>query len=78
MIYAYIMLNVEAGSEENVLKQLRALDIVEEAYVSYGVYDLIIKVKAETPQDMTDTVSRKVRGIDQVESTLTLVVTGEQ
>ena len=75
MIHAYIMLNVEAGFEEAVLNHLRALDIVEEAYVSYGVYDLIVKVKAENTQELTDAVAKQVRSIDQVQTTLTLVQT---
>jgi len=78
MMHAFIMLNVEPGSEEDVLKQLKALDILEEAYVSYGVYDLVVKVKAKTMEDLTEAVTQKVRGIDKVESTLTLVMTEEQ
>ena len=69
------MLNIEAGSEENVLKSLRALAVVEEAYVSYGVYDLVIKVKADTIEELTAVVTRKIRATDQVQSTLTLVMT---
>ena len=51
MIRAFVMLNVESGSEENLLKQIKSLSNVEEAYVSYGVYDIIIKVKANTMED---------------------------
>jgi DNA-binding Lrp family transcriptional regulator len=69
------MLNIEAGSEENVLNQLRALDIVEEAYVSYGVYDLIVKIKADTVEALTEAVTEHVRSIQQVQTTLTLVQT---
>jgi len=75
MIHAFIMLNVEAGSEENVLKKLKALDAVEEMYVSYGVYDIIVKVKAETIGDLTEAVTNKIRATDQVQSVLTLPMT---
>jgi len=77
MIHAFVMLNVEAGSEENVLRKLRDLDIVEEAYVSYGVYDLIVKVKAETMGELADVVTRKIRETEQIQSTLTLPLTGK-
>jgi DNA-binding Lrp family transcriptional regulator len=77
MLRAFVMLNVESGSEENVLKHLKTLDNVEEAYVSYGVYDIIIKVKADTMEDLKETVTRKIRSSDKVQSTLTLVMTGE-
>ena len=78
MTEAFIMLNVEAGSEEEVLKKLRALDILEEAFVSYGVYDLVIKIKAENIEALGEAVNHKIRGLEQVESTLTLVVTDKK
>ncbi len=71
------MLNVEAGSEDNVLKQLKQIGLVEESYVSYGVYDLIIKVKADTMEDLKEVVTYKIRKIDQVRSTLTLIMMEE-
>ena len=48
---AFLLLNVETGSEDFVLNQLKKMDFVEEAYVSYGGYDLIIKVKAINMKD---------------------------
>ena len=73
MIGAFVLLNVETGSEENVLKHLKALGVVEEAYVSYGVYDLIIKVKADTMEQLKEVVTSKIRATNQVQSTLTLI-----
>ena len=70
---AYVLFNVESGSEDAVLKQLRNLNNVEEAYVSYGVYDLVVRVKADTLEELKTSVSDQVRTIDQVRSTLTLI-----
>ena len=75
MVHAFVMLNVEPGAELNVLNKIKALTVVEEAYVSYGVYDLVVKVKAETMEDLTQAVTSKIRATEQVESTLTLVLT---
>ena len=74
MAQAYILVNVEPGSEDKVLKQLKALDIVEEAYVSYGVYDLLIKVKKDTMEGLKEALSNKIRTIEKVRSTLTLII----
>jgi DNA-binding Lrp family transcriptional regulator len=71
---AYVLLNVESGSEDPVLKQLRELSIVEEAHVSYGVYDLIVKVSSNTMDEMKEAISHKIRNIKQVRSTLTLII----
>ena len=74
MTYAYILLNVEGGTEDNVLKQVRRIEGVAEAYVSYGVYDLIIKVTADNMQELKDIVTHKIRQINDVQSTLTLLM----
>jgi DNA-binding Lrp family transcriptional regulator len=74
---AFVLLNVESSSEDNVLKQLKNIRFVEEAYVSYGVYDIIIKVKADTMEDLKEAVTHKIRTINQVRSTLTLIMMEE-
>jgi DNA-binding Lrp family transcriptional regulator len=60
---AFVLLNVETGSEDKVLKQLKNAGAVEEAYVSYGVYDLIIRIKADTMEELKDAVTHKVRAV---------------
>ncbi|HLN89335.1 MAG TPA: Lrp/AsnC ligand binding domain-containing protein [Candidatus Binatia bacterium] len=74
VVRAYVLVNVESGSEDKVLKQLKTLNIIDEAYVSYGLYDMIIKVKNDTMEGLKETLSYKIRNIDQVRSTLTLVI----
>jgi DNA-binding Lrp family transcriptional regulator len=74
---AFILLNVETGSEDVVLNELKSLNVVEEAYVSYGVYDLILKIKAPTMEELKNTVTHKIRATKKVQSTLTLIMVEE-
>ena len=74
---AFVLINVESGSEEEVLEQIKKIEGVEEAYYSYGVYDIITKVKAESMEKLRETVTRKVRTISRVRSTLTLIMMEE-
>lgn len=74
---AFVLFNVEAGSEEKVLKKLRETEGLQEAYVSYGAYDLIAKVKADTMEKLKETVTYKLRIIPNVRSTLTLIMMEE-
>ena len=74
---AFVLINVESGSEEDVLEQIKKIEGVEEAYFSYGVYDIITKVKAETMEKLREAVTRKVRTISRVRSTLTLIMMEE-
>jgi len=74
---AYVLFNVESGSEDAVLKQLKNIKNVEEAYVSYGVYDLVVRIRADTMEELKESVTHKIRTIKQVRSTLTLIMMEE-
>ena len=74
MPIAFILINAELGKEDMVLALVRALPEVKEAYMIYGVYDIIIKVEAETAQAIKDTVFSKIRRIENVRSTITMIV----
>jgi DNA-binding Lrp family transcriptional regulator len=74
---AYVLFNVESGAEDQVLKDIRALDGIEESYVAYGVYDLVIRVKADSMEKLKEVVTHQLRTIKNVRSTLTLIMTEE-
>ena len=74
---AFVLINVESGFEDNVLHELRSVEGIEEAYFSYGVYDIIAKVKAETMEQLKEMVTKKVRTLPKVRSTLTLIIMEE-
>ena len=74
---AYVLFSVESGAEEQVLKEVKLVDDVQEAYVSYGVYDLILKVNAASMEELKQLVTHRLRSIDNVRSTLTLILTEE-
>ncbi len=74
---AFVLINVETGSEEEVVAELRKIQGIEEAYFSYGVYDIITKIKADSMERLKEMVTHKVRTISKVRSTLTLIMTEE-
>jgi len=53
------------------LKKLRRTPNVREVYTIYGVYDIIARV--ETEQELKDAISRRIRRLDKIRSTLTLI-----
>jgi len=71
---AYILINVEIGAEGEALKSLKPVSEVKEAHLVYGVYDIIARVETETMQELKDAVSWKIRRLDKVRSTLTMIV----
>jgi DNA-binding Lrp family transcriptional regulator len=74
---AYVLINVESGYEVEVVEELRSIEGVEEAYYSYGVYDVITKVSADSMESLKEMVTKKVRGLNRVRSTLTLIMMDE-
>ena len=74
---AFVLINVESGSEEGVLEQIAKVDGIEQAFYSYGVYDIIAKVKADTMEKLRETVTEKIRTMTKVRSTLTLIIMQE-
>ena len=59
------------------MRELKKIEGVEEAYFSYGVYDIIAKIKADSMEKLKDMVTRKVRALSRVRSTLTLIMMEE-
>lgn len=71
---AFVLINAEIGSEDEVLKELRKLSNVKESYVVYGVYDVVAKVEADSMDKLKEIVTWKIRRLDKVRSTLTMIV----
>jgi len=71
---AYLLLNVETGTEEEVMNKLKTLQEVKEARMVYGVYDIIVRVETETMEELKNVVSWTVRRLDRVRSTMTMIV----
>jgi DNA-binding Lrp family transcriptional regulator len=74
---AFVLINTEIGSEADVLKDLKKVEGVDEAFAVYGVYDIIARVKAETMDKLKDVVTWRIRRLDKVRSTLTMIVVEE-
>ncbi len=74
MPLAFVLVNAEIGSEDEVGQELRKLPNVKESYVVYGVYDIVAKVEAESMDKLKEVVTWKIRRLDKVRSTLTMIV----
>ena len=71
---AFCMINSEIGEEESVITTLKENLGVEESFVVYGVYDLVVKVSAPTMKELKEIVINSIRQISGVRSTLTMIV----
>ncbi len=71
---AFVLINAELGAEESLIRELRNIEHVSEVYVVYGVYDVVAKVEADTMEKVKETITWKIRRLDKVRSTLTMIV----
>ncbi len=73
MAVSYVLMNVELGSEEKVLEEIRKLPYVKECHRLYGVYDMIAKVEADSMDELKQAITWKIRRLPGVRSTITTI-----
>jgi DNA-binding Lrp family transcriptional regulator len=73
VIIAFIMAKVESTKSRSILEEVRRLDEVEEAYLIYGAYDLLIKCVFKTPEALSSFVVNDLRKLDGIKDTITNV-----
>ena len=71
---AYVLINAEIGSEDNVLEEIRRIPNTKEAYITFGVYDIVAKIEADSIDELENTIALKIRHLNKIESTLTFLV----
>ena len=71
---AFVLMNAELGSEDSLVNELKKLESVKEVYQVYGVYDIVAQVEAETMEKVKETITWKLRKLNGVKSTLTMIV----
>ncbi|TXT54821.1 MAG: hypothetical protein BAJATHORv1_50072 [Candidatus Thorarchaeota archaeon] len=73
MIMAFIMAKVDSPKAREVLEEVRNLEEVQEAYLIYGAYDLIVKGNFKNPEDLSAFVVDRLRAIEGIHDTTTNV-----
>ena len=73
MPVAYLLLNCELGYERAVIEQLRQLDYVKEVSATFGTFDILAKLVSPTTGELNNTITKKIRNVDNVKGTLTLI-----
>jgi DNA-binding Lrp family transcriptional regulator len=74
LISAVVLVNTDLESQDKVIKNLKLIDGVEEAHALYGVYDLLIKIKANSIDKLKEITKFRIKPIAGVNSSLTLMI----
>jgi len=73
MATAYVLINCELGSEELIIQQLKNIDDISEVSGTFGAYDILAKIESPTVETLREIITWKIRKIDHIRSTLTLM-----
>ena len=74
MHIGFVLLNCDLGAEEYILDELQQVSQIKNAHVTFGAYDIIAEIHAETQEEFERTVSMNIRRLSRVVSTMTLNV----
>ena len=78
MATAFVLINCEFNSEKNIMQQLKSIDNVKEVYGTFGAYDILVKIESDHVEKIRDTITQKIRKVEKISSTLTLMVIEDQ
>jgi len=78
MAMAFVLINCELGVEEFVISELKEIETVREVRGVLGVYDIIVKLEAGSLDEISKTITLKIRKVGKIRFTMTLnVITGQ-
>ncbi len=75
---AFVLMNAELGKETQIVNELEKISNVKEVYPVYGVYDVLMVIESDSMEALRETITSKVRKLDGIKSTLTMIIVKEQ
>ncbi len=76
MPVAFVLINAEVGKTGEILKELRGIEGIVEAYSVAGPYDIIAKLQADKFEKVAEGVTKKLHKIGGIKNTVTLFAFG--
>ena len=78
MNIAYVLVQSTIGHEMEVLTDLLKIEFIKEAKGTFGYYDILVKIEANTEKEIEKIITKKIRKVKNVNTTTTLSVISEQ
>ena len=83
MSIAFVLTNTELSSDMEIIGKIKDIlanekDIEYEIQGVYGIYDIVLKISSNNGEKLRAIITNKIRKIDNVQSTLTMMVIEEQ
>ena len=78
MNIVYVLVQSTIGHEMEVLSDLLKIQFVKEAKGTFGYYDILVKIEADSEKEIEKIITKKIRKVKNVSTTTTLSVISEQ
>ncbi|GAA0257542.1 Lrp/AsnC family transcriptional regulator [Halobaculum roseum] len=75
-VSAFVGLRVQQGHEEDALETLREVEGVREVHLTTGEYDVMLRVYAESTDDLRDLMFGQIATMDGFDRSQTMVILG--
>ncbi|MBI2583334.1 MAG: Lrp/AsnC ligand binding domain-containing protein [Candidatus Aenigmarchaeota archaeon] len=71
---AYVLITVDPNMDNQVFKAIQKLPEVKETHILFGDWDVVAKLEMGNPEQLGSIVIAKIRSIEGVRQTKTLIV----
>ena len=80
---AYVLINSDLGTDESIISKIKEVlkdekDVEFTTQGVYGIYDIVLKISSDDTDILRNIITYKIRKINKVQSTLTMMVIEEQ
>jgi len=77
MTSAFLFINAELMFIEDVINKLKEIPEIVRVYKVQGIYDIIARVNSDTEEKLKGLVSERIRRIDRITGTVTVIIAKE-
>jgi DNA-binding Lrp family transcriptional regulator len=77
MTSAFLFINAEFLFIEDVINKLKEVPEIVDVYKVQGIYDIVARVNSDTEEKLKELVSERIRRIDRITGTVTVIIAKE-
>ncbi len=74
MTSSFLLINCDFPFAQDVISELEKVPEIVDIYKLHGMYDIIARVESNNEQDLNEIVMVRVRKIEKIKSTLTMII----
>jgi len=77
MTSAFLFINAELLFIEDIINKLKEIPEIVDIYKVQGIYDIIARVNLDTEEKLKELISERIRRIDRIIGTVTVIIAKE-